>query len=92
MFADVGGLGRDQPVETELSFPQICVELSGPGEGLIKLSRVILREMKMLGLVLAVLAAHFADSFLYGGLYSETVLTIARHVVHGVMMGVKWYA
>jgi hypothetical protein len=35
---------RDQSVETDLSFPQICVELSGPGEGFIKLSRVILRE------------------------------------------------
>jgi hypothetical protein len=48
--------------------------------------------MKVLGLVLGVLAAHFVDTFFYGGLYSETVLTIARHVVHGVMMGVKWYA
>jgi hypothetical protein len=48
--------------------------------------------MKVLGLVLGVLAAHLADTFLYGGLYSETVLTIARHVVRGVMMGVKWYA
>jgi hypothetical protein len=28
----------------ELSFPQICVELSGPGEGLIKLFPVILQE------------------------------------------------
>jgi hypothetical protein len=44
MFADFGALGRDQSVETDLSFPQICVELSGPGEGFIKLSRVILRE------------------------------------------------
>jgi hypothetical protein len=44
MFADFGALGRDQSVETDLSFPQICVELSGPGEGFIKLSRVILLE------------------------------------------------
>jgi hypothetical protein len=33
--------------------------------------------MKVLGLVLAVLAAHFADTFLYGGLYSETPCMIA---------------
>jgi hypothetical protein len=88
----VGAVGRERRVETELFFPQICVESSGPAEGHIKLSRVILTRMKVLGLVLAVLAAHFADTFLYGGLYSETVLTIARHIVHGVMMGVKWYA
>jgi hypothetical protein len=40
----VGAVGRERRVETELFFPQICVELSGPAEGHIKLSRVILRE------------------------------------------------
>jgi hypothetical protein len=44
--------------------------------------------MRMLGLLLlCVLAAYCADSRFYGGVYSDTVLAVTRHVAHGVFVG-----
>ena len=44
--------------------------------------------MRTFGLLLLyVLAAYWADAHFYGGLYSDTVLTVARHVGHGILMG-----
>ncbi len=41
----------------------------------------------MFGLLLA----YCADTLFFGGFYSETVLTITRHVAHGVLMGLIRY-
>ena len=38
-------------------------------------------------LLLCVLAAYWVDAHFYGGLYSDTVLTVARHVGRGILMG-----
>jgi hypothetical protein len=44
--------------------------------------------MRMFGLfLLCVLAAYFADTHFYGGLYGDTVLTVTRNVAHGVFAG-----
>ena len=44
--------------------------------------------MRMLGfLLLCVLAAYCADSRFHGGVYGDTVLTVTRHVAHGVFVG-----
>ena len=38
-------------------------------------------------LLLCVLAAYWVDGHFYGGLYGGAVLTVARHVGHGILMG-----
>jgi hypothetical protein len=38
------------------------------------------------------LVAYCADILFYGGVYSATVLTIGRHIAHGVFMGLMRYA
>ena len=40
--------------------------------------------MRTFGLLLL---CALADAHFYGGLYSDTVLTVARHVGHGILMG-----
>jgi hypothetical protein len=44
--------------------------------------------MRTFGLILlCALAAYWVDAHFYGGLYSNSVLTVARHVGHGILMG-----
>jgi hypothetical protein len=38
------------------------------------------------------LAAYCADSVFYRGFYGETVLTLSRHIVRGVLMGLMHLA
>jgi len=38
-------------------------------------------------ILLCVLAAYWVDAHFYGGLYGGAVLTVARHVGHGILMG-----
>ena len=38
-------------------------------------------------LLLCVLAAYWVDAHFYRGLYSDAVLTVARHVAHGILVG-----
>ena len=40
-------------------------------------------------LLLCVLAAYWVDAHFYGGLYGGAVLTVARHVGHGILLGLS---
>jgi len=43
-------------------------------------------------LLLWVFAAYCADAYFYGGVYTDTVLTVMRHVTRGVLMGLGRHA